>query len=194
MRIRRLTAIGVVLAMVGATAQADPVTGKAARTMLYPTKIVEVEILPQSFLTDSDIAVIKQVAVQQIYYAAIAMSPDEGLASEATVAGANFHDTGAASVFALAGCEATRAGASPCVIVALVRPKGWEPRALHLSRDATDIARTDYQSAKAPKAFATSAATGLWAMAVGEGAGAAALAACAAKGEEVTDCALVLAD
>ena len=171
-------------------AQAEPVTGKAAKALLFSPKGTSVEVIKQPFLTDADLKVIAEVAGQQKYYAAVAMSPDEGLLVEATVAGANFHDTDSASAFALAGCEAKRKGDTPCVVVAIVRPKGWEPQPLQLSVDATDAARKDYAKAPAPKAMATSASTGQWAIGSGSEA---AVAACAAK-SAASDCIAVLAD
>lgn len=100
------------------------------------------------------------------------------MTSEATVAGAQFHDTDAAAAFALAGCEAKRTGQSPCVVVALVRPKGWKARDLQLSLNATAFFNGTYQDAPNPKALATSSSTGSF----GFGAGAdVALADCASK-------------
>jgi hypothetical protein len=115
-----------VLAM-AAAGQAEPLGGKAAKRALVQAKAVAVEVLPLAFLSATDRAILEQVGQMQPWYTAIAMSPDEGLAVEATVAAANFHDTQAASVVALAECEAKRKGATPCAVVALVRPKGWAP-------------------------------------------------------------------
>ena len=110
--------------------------------------------------------------------------------SQATVAGAQFHDTDAAAAFALAGCEAKRSGASPCAVVALVRPKGWQARDLQLSLNATAFFNRDYLTAASPRALATSASTGSF----GFGAGAeAALADCATK-SAADDCLVVVAD
>ena len=186
----RKVCLGFAMLAMAGVAQAAPVTGKDAKALLFSPKGTSVEVIKHSFLTDADLKVIAEVAGQQKYYAAIAVSPDEGLLVEATVAGANFHDTDSASAFALAGCEAKRKGETPCVIVAVVRPKGWEARALQLSVEATEIARKEYLSTPDPKAMATSAGTGQWAI----GAGAeAAVAACATK-SGAPDCATVLLD
>lgn len=176
-----------------AAAGAEPVDGKSARAMLYSPKGTDVEVVPQPFLSDADLKIIETVAGQQKYYAAMAVSPDEGLVAEATVAAANYHDTEVAVSVALAGCDAARTGTTPCVVVALVRPKGWEPQVLQLSVDATEGMRKDYAGAKAPKGFARSAETGRWGMGQGEGAAEAALAACAAEAK-TADCELVIAD
>ncbi len=177
------------------TALGETLTGKAAKAMLFATRGTSVEILPYDKLDKTLRKIIAAVAEQQPWYAAIALSPDEDImTSKATVAGAQFHDTDAASAFALAGCEAARSGESPCVVVALVRPKGWTAQPLQLSLAATEFFITDYLEAGGPKALATSAATGLWGFATGEQAPSAAVADCAAKGTDVQDCVVVVAD
>ena len=178
-------------------AAADPISGADAKAMLFPEQGVSVELIAHDKLSKSVMKIIKAVAEQQPWYAAVALSPDEDLmTSPATVAGAQFHDTDAAAIFALAGCEAKRTGESPCAVVALVRPKGWEARDLQLGLNATAFFTATYEPAPAPKALATSAATG----AFGFGAGAeAALADCQSKsGAEAEsaadDCVVVIAD
>jgi hypothetical protein len=172
-------------------AAADPITGADAKALLYPEKGVSVELVPNDKISKDLMKVIKTVAEQQPWYAAVALSPDEDLmTSQATVAGAQFHDTDAAAAFALAGCEAKRTGESPCAVVALVRPKGWKARDLQLSLSATAYFNADYLAAPAPKAMATSASTGSF----GFGAGAdAALADCVTK-SATDDCVVVIAD
>ncbi len=189
--------VWLLLAGVAGTAGAEPVNGKAAKAMLPTGKGAQVEIVPQSFLADNELDIIGLVAKDQPAYAAIALSPDDGLQSEATVAGANFHDTDAAAAFALAGCDGLRKGATPCVVVALIRPKGWKLQPVQLGATATEAFRSEYLKAKAPKAIATSTSSGLWGYAAGDGAAEAAVADCTAKAAEavpVTDCTVVIAD
>lgn len=186
---------GLMLAVASGVVRAEPVSGKAAKAMMFGAKGVSVEIIPDVRIDKALAKILEAVAEQQPWYAAVALSPDEDImASKATVAGAQFHDTDAAAAFALAGCEAARTGESPCAVVALVRPKGWKAQDVQLSLAATEAFRATYLAAKAPKAMATSAATGLWGFASGAGAPEAALADCAAKGTEVTDCLVVISD
>ncbi len=181
----------VALMMLTATAAiAEPMSGRAAKKLLFPAKAaVQAEMLPSSGLSAEDQTILASVATQQPYYCAIAISPEDGLLAESTVAAANYHDTAAAEVAALAQCEAKRTGATPCVIAALIRPEGYEARDLSLSRDASAAFRADYPAKRG--ALAISGTTGAWGL--GQGADAA-LAACAAKGAEITDCAVVIAD
>ena len=189
----RKKAAYVILSLTLATSavDAEPLSGEAAGAMLFPETGVSVELIPNDKLSRSVMKIIKAVAEQQPWYAAIALSPDEDLmTSPATVAGAQFHDTDAAATFALAGCEAKRTGASPCAVVALVRPKGWQARDLQLSLNATEFFNATYQPAPVPKALATSAATGAFGFGAG---GDAALADCQSK-SAATDCRVVIAD
>lgn len=184
----------VILALFGAVACADPVTGKAAGRMLFADEGAEIEVIAQGFLSDADMAALQMVGAAQPYYGAIAVSPEEGLMVEATVAAANYHDTGAAAAAALAGCDARRSGKTACMVVALIRPKGWQARAFQLSAAATAAFRKDY-GGRAPKALAISPASGHWGIAKGQGATQAALADCAAKATPpLTDCALAVVD
>lgn len=181
------------VALVGSVAAGAAVLdGKSARKALFAPDEVGVEVVKHSFLVDDQAQTLASVATQQPYYGAIAVSPDEGLMSEATIAAANYHSVEAASVAALAGCDAARKGAAPCVIVALVRPKGWEARPVQLSADATAAFRKDY--AGKGGALALSASTGAWGMAKGAGAGEAAVAACTAKLNGPGDCAVTIVD
>jgi hypothetical protein len=171
---------------------AEAVTGKIAKKALFSGSKLEVEVQKQPFLTDDQAKILGSVASQQPYYGAIAVSPDEGLMSEATIAAANYHTVEAASIAALAGCDAARKGSASCVIVAIVRPKGWEARPLQLSSDATEAFRKDYRGAGG--ALAVSASTGTWGMAKGANAAESAIAACAAKLTGFNDCSVVVAD
>jgi len=181
----------VLALMLGAAtgALADPITGKEAKRLLFSPKGVEALARPEAGLSKQDQAVLASVAGTQPYYGAIAVSPDEGLMSEATVAAANFHDTAAAEVVALAECNAKKTGAAACVIAALLLPKGWEPRDILLSQDATAGFRADYAGKGA--ALAVSAGTGAWGIGPGPDA---ALAACAGAEAAVEDCAVLIAD
>ena len=173
-------------------ASAEVLTGKAAKKALFSGDAVAVQVMKQAFLVDNQVVILGSVAVQQPYYGAIAVSPDEGLMSEATIAAANYHSIEAASVAALAGCDAARKGEVPCVIVAHVRPKGWELRPVQMSSDATTAFRKDY--AGRGGALAVSTATGSWGMAKGANAAAAAVTACASKLTGANDCMVVIAD
>jgi len=179
-----LTVILILLSAVAASA--EPLTGRAAKKLMFPAKGALVEMRPEAGLSAQDQTVLATVAAQQPYYGAIAISPGEGLMSEATVAAANYHDTAAAGTAALADCNARKKAAPACVIAALIRPEGYEARALQLSLDATAALRKDYGGKGS--ALAISAATGAWGL--GQGAEAA-VAACAAKAA-ATDCTVVI--
>lgn len=188
----RLAMLSVVCLLLADVAAAEPVTGREARRMLFAPGKAEVEMLPVDFLSEQETGILKMVVAEQPYYGAIAVSPDEGLASEATVAAANHHTTEAASAAALAACEAKRKGDRKCEIVGLIRPAGWETRGLSLSSDATRGLREDYGT-RGPRALAISAATGRWGLGTGEAAAEAAIKACAGTGG-AKDCALAVAD
>jgi surface antigen len=181
-----------ILACVAQTAFAQVQDGAAAKKALFAADDLGVQVMKQSFLVDNQPEILASVATQQPYYGAIAVSPAEGLMSEATIAAANYHTVEAASVAALAGCDAARKGDVPCVIVALIRPKGWEARPIQLSADATAAFRKDYSGKGG--ALAASASTGTWAMAKGNDAQTAAVAACAAKLTGENDCTVIIAD
>lgn len=180
--------IAGVTALPVASQTAAPLTERDARKLMFAPKRLAVEMRPDSGLSAQDQTVLESVAAQQPYYGAIAISPDEGLMSEATVAAANYHDTAAAESAALAECDAKKTGSSPCVIAALIRPEGHEARALQLSLDATVALRADYPAKGG--ALAISAMTGAWGIGVGAEA---ALASCALR-PGATDCAVVVQD
>lgn len=193
----RLTGIGVLaLTLICGAAIAEPINGKAAKRALFSPKGASVELTAQGGLSATDIAALRQVALQQKYYGAVAMAPAEGLVSASTVAATNYHGIEAASLAALATCNAKREKKTPCVVVALIRPADWAARDLQLSVDATDDFRRSYLRAPAPKAFAISPETGRWAVAKGEGAGDAAVSACNERAAQFggRDCALVILD
>ncbi len=175
----------------GSVAQAETITGKAAKKLLFTAKGAEVEILPAAGLAKDQAKVLELVGKDQPYYGAIAISPEEGLMSEATVAAANYHDTGAASAAALADCNVKKKkGAADCVVAALIRPKGWKDKGFQLSADATAGFKT--YDAKTG-ALAISKSTGAWGIGAGGGAAEAAVAACLVKAPKAEDCTVVIA-
>ncbi len=185
----RLLAISVVMMGVAGAACAAPLDGKAAKKALFAPLKAEVEIMPAAGLPKDQAAILQSVGAAQLYYGAIAISPEKGLMFETTVAAANYHDVAAASVAALAGCNAAKPGKKDCVVAAVIRPKGWKDRGMSLSSDATAGFKADYQMAGS--ALAISAGSGAW----GIGADAAgAIAACVARNPEATDCTVVIAN
>lgn len=186
MRISLLTAISLSL-LLSTQAQAEAVTGKAAGKLVFAEAKAEVKLLENVDLPKEQLKAVKSVLAAQPYYGAMAMSPDEGLMSESTVATANFHSTEAAAAAAVAQCNAKKTGATPCVLVAVVQPKGWKARALQLSSEATAGFMAGYPAVGG--ALAISTATGVWGM--GQNAEAA-LGACAETPAKPKDCAVVI--
>jgi hypothetical protein len=164
---------------------------REARGMVFAEDgAVSWEVIADPALTEGDIATLDQInQVQpQPYYAALALSPEAGLASEITALAANYHDEANARAAALAACEANRAGAgSPCIVALVIRPEGWEPgRPLQLSAQATAALNDEYRALpRRNRVMAISPSTGRWG--VGEGVEAA-VGACAAP-----DCVPVVA-
>ena len=181
-----LSGASLVVLVLAGLAGAEVLNGKTAKAALFAPVKAEVEILADAGLPDDQAKALEMVGGQQPYYGAIAISPDEGLMSEATVAAANYHDTEAASKVALAECNAKKTGKAPCVVAALIRPKGWEARDLQLSSDATAGFKADYKDG----ALAVSNSTGAWGVGADD---AAALAACAALKDQTKDCVVVIA-
>jgi hypothetical protein len=173
------------------SAGAEQMSGKAAKKLLFAPIKAEVEIMPEAGLPEDLAKVLASVGEGQLYYGAIAIAPEEGLMSEATVAAANFHDIATASVAALGECNAKKTTATDCVIAAHIRPKGWKEEGFSLSSDAT-AAFKDYDMKTG--AMAVSLATGAFGMAAGEGSGEKAMTNCAAKNDKAVDCALVLGE
>jgi hypothetical protein len=181
-----LTAIGLSLAL-SATVQAQAVDGKAAGKLVFASDKAEVKLMAGVDLPKEQVNAVKSVLAVQPYYGAMAMSPDEGLMSESTVATANFHSVEAAGAAAVAQCNDKKTGASPCVVVAVVQPKGWKARALQLSAEATAGLKSGYPAMGGALAISTS--TGVWGM--GQTAEAA-LGACAETAAKPKDCTLVV--
>lgn len=187
------TAAVLVAVLLASGAVAQETSGADVKKMLFKTGAAEVEILPQPFLPEDQAAILAQVGATQPYYGAIAISPDEGLMVEATVAAANHHSTEAASAAAVAACEAKRKGATPCAVVALIRPEGWKQQAVQLSSGATEAFGKEYFKAKDAKAFAVSPATGSFGVGMGADAATAAVAACVAGSPSApADCQVLL--
>ena len=188
---RRIFIVMVATSLAAGTALAEPVSGRAAKDALFSARKSEVVMAPAPFLSDSDARLLASVVADQPYYGAVAVAPDEGLASEATFAAANHHSVEAAVKAALAACNAKRKGGRPCAIVGNIRPEGWQPRGFGLSADATKGFRDDYGS-RGSRALAISPSTGRWGLGKGDRAASDALAACGKGG--AGDCQLAVAD
>jgi hypothetical protein len=187
--------IGLVLAAALAGPAAAQVTGGAADAALFPAEGAAI-VFPEGVrLSRNDRRTLEQVVVAVKYYGAIAYAPDRGLLSEATAAAQNYHTLAAAEASALAECR-SKSGGAACVVAAHVTPAGYAPRAVQMSSAATAAFRADYLPARAPKAFALSAATGSWGVAQGRQAAEQAVADCRARSaaQAATDCAVVVAD
>lgn len=164
---------GAVLALAATTlpalAQELPNMREARRLVFAERGAVEVTYIDNEDVSAQDRAFLQldafqdQLAASIPYYGAVAMAPGMGLQSEATVAGANFHDEDNARAFALAGCEEARRSGPDCVIVLVIRPEGWEPgRSLQLNTEATAALRGDFRRMGRPRAMAISDSTGQW--------------------------------
>lgn len=189
--VARLVLAAALGAGLSCAAGAEQISGKEAKKMLFAPVKAEVEIMPEAGLPEDQAKILASVGEGQLYYGAIAIAPEEGLMSEATVAAANFHDTASASVAVLAECNAKKKSAKDCVIAALIRPKGWKEVGFSLSSDAT-AAFKDYDMKTG--AMAVSMLTGAFGTAAGEGAADQAMTNCAAKNDKAVDCALVLGE
>lgn len=171
-----------------AAAQDNAFNTREAWRLLFGTRGSVAALAPDVTWSASDRDIIERLGPTQKYYGAIAFSPDEGLISEATVAAANHHTVGVARGLALAECNEKRAqGTSACKIAADIMPQRYKAgRALQMSIDATFGFGSEFRRAGKPKAFALSAATGLWGFGPSD---AAAIAACNAQ-----DCKVVVRD
>jgi hypothetical protein len=163
----RSSGLALALAAIGlpALAQDLPNLREARRLVFAERGAVEVEVIDHDSLSDTDRAILQspQLSGAVSYYGAIAIAPGMGLASEATVAAANFHDEENARRVALDGCEAQRSSGPACIVVLVVRPEGWEPgRSLQLNTEATAALRGDYRRLGRSRAMAISEATGQW--------------------------------
>ena len=190
---RSTPALALSAALFALPAAADPVDARAASELLYRVDRVEVARYSVAGLDPTHVAALTQIAQEQKYYGAVAIAPDQGILSEATVMAANYHSIPAARSAALADCNSRRTGGAECVIVMELRPAGFEPRDLTMSADATDAFNRDYRRASGARALAISGSTGQWGIGRGDTAAEDALAACSgAEGAE--DCTIVIAD
>lgn len=188
-------------ALVAAPAIAQEVfDAPAAGRLLYSERRAELVAHPQPAVDRRLMALLedrRQVAgfLDSVpYYGAIAVSPDQGLVAEAIVAVGNYHSFGSAAAAALGRCDAQRPeGTGNCVIVAEIRPRGWQARALQLSAGATATFRRDFRRGRDERAFAISPTSGGYGIGRGPGAAASAIAACNAAGG-VADCRIAISD
>lgn len=174
------------------SANAQPITGKAAKKALISPKGAEVSILAAARLPENQATALAQVGAEQPYFGAIAISPDEGLMSAATFAAVNYHNVEAASIAAVAECDSNKTGKTGCVVAALITPKGWTAGGFQLSREATMAFRDSYP--KKSGALAISNLTGVFGLAEGADAAEGAVAACAGKSAKAVDCTVVIAE
>ena len=184
MSLPRVAMFAVTLAVWAApTVAQDLPSLNDARDLLFAEDgSVEWEVIADPAIDPADAATldILNTIQPQPYYAALALAPDAGVASEVTALAANFHDEENARSAALAACEANRAGAGrPCIVGLVIRPSEWEPgRPLQLSAQATDALISDYRALpRRARAFAISPSTGQFG--IGDSRDAA-IAACAA--------------
>lgn len=187
----------IALGVTGAIGGDAVLSGKQAKKMLFSPKGAEFIITPQDFMSKADIATLNLMAKMRefsavLYYGAIAASPKHGLAHKATAATANHHTIKAAAAAAIKECNALRGGGPKCVVVAHITPKKYVERALGLSTSATVAFRKTYLRGGDAKAMAISPGTGGYAVAKGDDAVGAALAACNKGG--VSDCRIVIQD
>lgn len=170
-------AAAVALAVAGPVAAQDLPNLREARGMVFAEDGgVEWEVYAADGLTAADIATLEQINMiqPQPHYAAMAVHPASGLASERTSLAANYHDEDNARAAAMSACGAD------CAVVMVIRPAGWEPgRALQLSQQATAALTGEYRRLpRRSRAMAISPSTGQWG--IGESREAAVIA-CAAE-------------
>ena len=191
--------IGLALAVIAlaAPAMAQVANEAQAKARLFSTRGHVVQVSGKLSKADQSIVrqlvplMAKQLRQPVRYYAAIAYSPDDGLVHEALQAAMNYHTPQAADRAAVAACNALKSqSAQSCRVAARVVPKGYEPRALTLSIDATAGFNSAYRKAKPPKSFAISRKTGDWAMGKSDSA---AIAGCEKQGRP-GDCEIVIRD
>ncbi|MBF9036649.1 5-aminolevulic acid synthase [Rhodobacterales bacterium HKCCE2091] len=176
-----------------AVAQGLPDGRAAERIVFAPNAAVESVVFPHPSLNQAEVqllstAISQGLMPEMVYYGALAIAPDEGLANpDTTVAVGNYHDEDSASAAARARCDAARSGGAPCVTVLIVRPAGWEAGAgLQLSQRASEALRTEYRRAGSPRFLSISQSTGQYGIG---GSAEAANTACGAA-----DCRPVIAD
>jgi hypothetical protein len=212
------------LAVAAGVARAEPVDGRAAERMLFSPKGFDVVMVPGSGLSATDQAVLAQLfklkekdlkLLDQLpgvsaadrasakavfaqfkdarYYGAVAAAPGDGLVAPGTQIAQNLHSPEAAAAAALRACNTL--AKTTCVVVAEVLPRRFKRQPLMLSAEATEGLKA-YRKGKGPKAMAISAATNVWAVARGFGAGTGARRECERLASVLgaSDCAVVIAD
>lgn len=175
-------------------AQDLPGRRDALRQVFEADAPIETVIFPDPSLNDAEVQLLSNAVTQgllpdMVYYGAIAIAPDRGLADpQTTIAVGNFHDAEAASAAARSRCDAARDGeGAACVVVMQVRPAGWaEGAALQLSSGAVEALRGEFRGAGRPRVFSISPGTGNFGIGADD---AAANLACGAA-----DCRPVVAD
>ena len=197
MRIFLTTAAAIAVSVTAAFGAAGVLDGKSAKKMLFSHKGSEFVIIPQDFMSDTDVAMLNTMAGMRefnsvLYYGAIAASPKSGLAHKATVATSNHHSLEAAEQAALKECNELSGGAAKCIVVAHITPKKYAAQPFQLSASATAAFKKTYLRGKGPKVLAISPSQGSYAVSKGDGAAEAAIAACAADGAK--DCQIVVQD
>lgn len=189
---RIFSALIIAAITLAGTAQAEPVNSKSAKSMLFKGKGRSVEVFEADFMGKAEIKALEQYARQFDYYGAFAVSAGDPVENASAVGLANFHSEGAARSAALMACNAKRTTGKECMILAVVHPKGFKPRVLTLSAEASDAVRKDFRKMEAPKGFAISPSTGAWAMARGDGGRA--LSSCNDRSQGARDCELAIFD
>ena len=152
-------------------ASAQVLDEKAAKSVLFSLRGHVVQVSSKLSARDqSTVRALVPLMAKRLrqpvrYYAAIAYSPDDGLAHESIQAAMNFHTIAVAGAAAIKACNDARTkSAKPCQLAARIVPKKYKPGALTLSIDATAAFDKAYRKAKTPKAFAISKTSGSWGM------------------------------
>lgn len=200
-----LLAALVAVSVGGSAAQAEPISFKEARKALPRANAKAVITFDETLVPQADRArletarqsladVLKTLGEAMPSYGAVAISPSEGLFVEWLNGVGQYHNPAAALAAALAYCDLNRQpDSAPCAVLVEVSPRGASPDdVIAMSSPANAALRGAYRKMDAPKAFAISPSTGNFAFDRGDGSRA--LEACAAAGQGVTDCKIVVAD
>lgn len=205
MKIQRVLALGISLALGGFSTQAgDLPDAKTVAKGLYKTgnrAVVTNVLRPELVAAAYADALVKAAKIQK-YYEAMAISPDEGMLGKSATLAANHHSPEAARNAAVAGCNKAKKKASKaCVVLAEFLPKKYKgPGVVSLSHNASEVFAKSYRRAAKPKSFAISPSSGEWGLAVKaasvDAADSGALADCSAKAKKkgADDCVLVSRD
>jgi hypothetical protein len=193
----RALAVLSVLAATSVAAQ-GVFNARSAQRQLFNGGRAELIVHPYPGMSEAEEGAFKAVADQLVrsvpFYGAIAISPQEGMNSQATTARGNYHSFESAAAAVLADCNRARArGTAPCVVAAEIRPRNWRARELQLSSSATAAFRASYRRARGEKSFAVSPTSGGFGIGMGPGAASSAVAACNQAGG-VGDCRVIIQD